>query len=237
MPESTIITEQYVRISQTAASIGERILSFMIDLIVVFVYCYCMGVLLSLTSAGPLVYVFLLVLPAVMYPFLCEMFNGGQSVGKYFLHLRVVKLDGSTPSIGAYLLRWLFLLVDGVILCGGGVLVVMLTTHSQRIGDLVAGTMVIREKDYRKIHVSLDEFDFLTKNYRPVYPQAADLSLEQINVISRTLALPPKDEMEKLPRLASKVKQVLSVVPKESTDKQFLQRIIRDYQYYALEEI
>ena len=55
------------------------------------------------------------------------------------------------------------------------------------MGDLAAGTMVIKEKNYRKIHVSLDEFDYLTQNYQPTYPQAADLSLEQINVITRTL--------------------------------------------------
>ena len=47
--------------------------------------------------------------------------------------------------------------------------------------------MVIKEKNYRKIHVSLDEFDYLTQNYHPVYPQSADLSLEQVNVITRTL--------------------------------------------------
>jgi hypothetical protein len=52
------------------------------------------------------------------------------------------------------------------------------------MGDLAAGTMVIKEQNYRKIHVSLDEFDYLTKDYRPTYPQAADLSLEQINVIT-----------------------------------------------------
>ena len=68
-----------------------------------------------------------------------------------------------------------------------GLLVVLLNKNNQRLGDLAAGTMVIKEQNYRKIHVSLDEFDYLTQNYHPVYPQSADLSLEQVNVITRTL--------------------------------------------------
>lgn len=69
------------------------------------------------------------------------------------------------------------------------------------MGDLAAGTMVIKEKNYRKIHVSLDEFDYLTKDYRPTYPQASDLSLEQINVITRTLQSGKKDVHAALPPL------------------------------------
>ena len=76
--------------------------------------------------------------------------------------------------------------------------------NSQRMGDLAAGTMVIKEKNYRKIHVSLDEFDYLTKDYRPTYPQASDLSLEQINVITRTLQSGKKDRTRRIASLAKK---------------------------------
>lgn len=103
------------------------------------------------------------------------------------MSIRVVKADGSTPSIGSYLLRWLLFPIDVPVTGGLGVLVILLTKNSQRMGDLAAGTMVIKDKNYRKIHVSLDEFDYLTKDYCPTYPQAADLSLEQVNVITRTL--------------------------------------------------
>ena len=72
------------------------------------------------------------------------------------------------------------------------------------MGDLAAGTMVIKEKNYRKIHVSLDEFDYLTKDYRPTYPQASDLSLEQINVITRTLQSGKKDRTRRIASLAKK---------------------------------
>lgn len=105
------------------------------------------------------------------------------------------------------------------------------------MGDLAAGTMVIKEKNYRKIHVSLDEFDYLTQNYRPTYPQAADLSLEQINVISRTLQSGKKDRIRYIAQLTKKVQELLSVTPREDNQEKFLQTVLRDYQYYALEEI
>lgn len=104
------------------------------------------------------------------------------------------------------------------------------------MGDLAAGTMVIKEKNYRKIHVSLDEFDYLTKDYRPTYPQASDLSLEQINVITRTLQSGKKTYTPHcLP--CEKVQELLSITPHDSNPENFLQTILRDYQYYALEEI
>lgn len=115
------------------------------------------------------------------------------------------KSDGSTPSISAYLLRWLLFIIDGPGTGGLGLLVVLLTKNSQRLGDLAAGTMVIKEKNYRKIHVSLDEFDYLTKNYHPTYPQSADLSLEQVNVITRTLESGEKDRVRRVTLLAKKV--------------------------------
>ena len=149
----------------------------------------------------------------------------------------VVKADGSTPGIGSYLLRWLLFPIDGPVTGGLGLLVVLLTKNSQRMGDLAAGTMVIKEKNYRKIHVSLDEFDYLTKDYRPTYPQASDLSLEQINVITRTLQSGKKDRTRRIASLAKKVQELLSITPHDSNPENFLQTILRDYQYYALEEI
>ena len=174
MAESTIITGQFVRISQTPASIGERLMALIIDYFLIGLYILSTITLLSKLSlpSGFSLFFFLCVvyLPILGYSFLCEMFNHGQSFGKKLINIRVVKVDGSTPSIGSYLLRWLLFPIDGPITSGLGLLVILLNKNNQRLGDLAAGTMVIKEKNYRKIHVSLDEFDYLTQNYHPVYP-------------------------------------------------------------------
>ena len=224
MAESTIITGQFVRISQTPSSIGERLLALVIDYSLIVIYLYSVTTLivkLHLSSGvGTVFFLCLVYLPVLFYSFLCEMFTHGQSFGKRLMNIRVVKSDGSTPSISAYLLRWLLFIIDGPGTGGLGLLVVLLTKNSQRLGDLAAGTMVIKEK-----------------NYHPTYPQSADLSLEQVNVITRTLESGEKDRVRRVTLLAKKVQEILSVTPRENNQEKFLQTVLRDYQYYALEEI
>ena len=117
-----------------------------------------------------------------------------------------------------------------------GALVILLSANSQRLGDLAAGTMVIRLHDYRKIQVSLDEFSYLDRSYRPVYPQAEDLSLNQLDVIRRTLASEPgADRDRRIAALASKVRSHLAIAGLPTADEKFLYTILRDYQHYALE--
>lgn len=241
MAESTIITGQFVRISQTPASIGERFLALVIDYFLITLYIYSTVVLLMelrLSSGFRSFFLLCIIyLPIFCYSFLCETFNHGQSFGKKLMNIRVVKVDGSTPSVSSYLLRWLLFIIDGPLTSGLGLFVVLLTKNNQRLGDLAAGTMVIKEKNYRKIHVSLDEFDYLTQNYHPVYPQSADLSLEQVNVITRTLESGTKDRTRRVAALAKKVQSLLSITPRDGNQEKFLQTVLRDYQYYALEEI
>ena len=152
MAESTIITGQFVRISQTPASIGERLLALAIDYSLIVIYLYSVTTLivkLHLSSGvGTVFFLCLVYLPVLFYSFLCEMFNHGQSFGKRLMNIRVVKSDGSTPSISAYLLRWLLFIIDGPATGGLGLLVVLLTKNSQRLGDLAAGTMVIRPRAF-----------------------------------------------------------------------------------------
>jgi len=114
------------------------------------------------------------------------------------------------------------------------VLVMILNRNNQRLGDMAAGTLVVKLRSYSKIQVSLDEYDYLTEGYRPSYPQASDLSLEQVDIIARTL---DTNQPERITQLSLKVQQLLSVTRREPSDESFLRRIVRDYQYYALEEI
>ena len=222
MAESTIITGQFVRISQVPASLGERILARIIDYFLLFIYIlatsYILGKLnIHAFSGSTFFLLFLFIyLPVLCYSLLCEVFNQGQSAGKKLMNIRVVKADGTTPSLSAYLLRWLLYGIDVTITGGLGVLVILLTKNSQRLGDLAAGTMVIKEKNYRKIQVSLDE---------------------QINVISKALELHHKDRTRHIAQLAPKVRALLSVDQTNINDEKFLQTVVRDYQYYALEEI
>lgn len=238
MADSGIITGQYVRIQPTAASVGDRIFAQLIDWCVLLAYLSLMTWIsaeLRIDNVWFLVIAFGFI--PLFYTLLMEIFNQGQSLGKMAMKMRVAKLDGSTPTLGAYLMRWLLYLVDGPLTSFLGVLVIILSRNNQRLGDMAAGTVVIKKQKYRKIQISLDEYDYLQQNYKPRYPQAADLSLEQIEIITRTIETRRQDFALRVRQLAQKVEEKLNVERKETDDIAFLKRVVRDYQYYALEEI
>ena len=236
MAEKSIVTGQYVRIRQTPASVGERMLAQLIDWVIQFAYLTMWWILSSNTDLymGTLAIILVVLLPVFFYCPLCEILSGGQTFGKRLVKLRVIMADGTLPSPAAYLLRWLMMIADGPLLGYIGVLVMILNRNNQRFGDMAAGTLVVKLQSYSKIQVSLDEYDYLTEGYRPSYPQAADLSLEQADIIRRAVE---SDQPERISQLSQKVQQLLSITRRESEDEFFLRRIIRDYQYYALEEI
>jgi hypothetical protein len=70
----------------------------------------------------------------------------GASAGKMVTNLRVVNEQGHAAGFGRALVRWPFLIIDG--LCGVlGLVVAAVTTPHRRIGDFVAGTYVVGRDD------------------------------------------------------------------------------------------
>ena len=237
MAESSIITGQYVRIQPTVASVGDRIFAQLIDWGVLLAYIALLTWFVVETNISGWVVATLYLFPLLFYTLICEVLNQGQTLGKMVLNIRVVKMDGSMPTLGAYLMRWMLWLIDGPATSFVGLVAMILNRNNQRLGDMAAGTVVIKKQKYKKIQISLDEYDYLAKNYTPRYPQASDLSLEQIEIITRAISTQRDGFDLRLNQLAKKVQQKFNIERKEANDLAFLQRVVRDYQYYALEEI
>jgi uncharacterized RDD family membrane protein YckC len=70
--------------------------------------------------------------------------HGGQTPAMGWLNLRIVTAQGGPPSIGALSVRWLLLAVDGSFAGLVGFIIMMTTARHQRLGDLAAGTYVVR---------------------------------------------------------------------------------------------
>lgn len=242
MTNSNIITNQFVRINQTPASIGERVLARILDTIFISfgftgVYFLFDGLMGSMDETRWLMFLFfMLVIFIWMYDFWWETFNNGQTPGKYIMKLRVINKNGSRPTMGSFFMRWLLSTID--VGCGGiGMLFILLTKNSQRLGDLAAGTMVIKLTDIRKIHISLDEFYYAKKDYHPVYEEAKNLSQAQVAVIEKALYSSNGNHENQIETLAAKVAKFLKVQPKENSKEKFLATILYDYNYYLMELI
>jgi uncharacterized RDD family membrane protein YckC len=77
------------------------------------------------------------------YFLLFELLWGGQSPGKRALGLRVVRRDGQPLGATAALVRNTLRWIDQVLLLG--VFVMLIDSASRRLGDMAAGTLVVRE--------------------------------------------------------------------------------------------
>jgi uncharacterized RDD family membrane protein YckC len=144
-----IVTPQGVVLDLEAAGIGYRGASRAIDT-AGFIVLTIAGLLLSeaLLPSGSSVNIVLLLLLLFLlffYPAISETFWRGRTVGKAVLGLRVVTLEAGPIGFREALIRSLFQLVDFGTFGVAALLSGMTTDRSQRIGDVAAGTFVVRE--------------------------------------------------------------------------------------------
>ncbi|GAB7009054.1 RDD family protein [Halorubrum trueperi] len=93
-----------------------------------------------------LVFIFAGLVATVVYGFLLEGLYG-YTPGKYLLGLVVIKSDGSRCSIGASILRNLLWIVDSLPTFNLVAMVsILVTDDNQRVGDLVADTVVVKQQ-------------------------------------------------------------------------------------------
>ncbi|MEJ2049329.1 MAG: RDD family protein [Calditrichota bacterium] len=239
MPTIKIPTTQNVEIEFELASIGDRILGALIDFAAIIIYSIAVGIFLSSLAVSDstisLVLLILFYLPAFLYDFLLETFLNGQSIGKTIRKIKVVRLDGSSANIGGYFLRWLFRIVD-IYICYGGIAIVtiLINGKGQRLGDLAAGTTVIKLRS----NTTLDEtiFTRVDEDYTPVFPGAARLESSTIATIKEVLNAEVEEErMGRVTlRLALKMKDVLEArmnISSTLPPRTFLETILKDYNY------
>ncbi|GLY49808.1 RDD family protein [Lentzea sp. NBRC 102530] len=70
--------------------------------------------------------------------------HGGSTPAMRWLGIRITTLRGGEPSLRDYFVRWLLMVVDGLFLGLVGAVLIAVTPRNQRLGDVVAGTVVVR---------------------------------------------------------------------------------------------
>lgn len=235
MQTVTIQTSQNIGIDYEVAGLGERILARLIDY-VPFIVLFFFGLLLISTgSSDLLLYYYLTVFGLfIFYDLVCEMLFDGQSIGKRALKIRVISLDGGRPTISQYLLRWLFRLVDfGITGNLGGLLCAALTPNVQRIGDVVAGTTMIKTQPRTKIeHLA---FAPTEDDYQPTFAEVRQLNEKDISLINDVIHNYYKTgNTTVIYSMADKVRETLKITPAAGmNDLQFLQAVIKDFAHFA----
>ena len=149
-----IITPEAVVLEFETAGVASRLLARLVDGLVL--WAGLVGFAIAMGSAGPLasdaVAIILLVLILFFVVFgywvLSETLLQGRTLGKMALGLRVVTVEGAPVQFRHAAIRAIVGLVDFLLPPLGPVAVVsvLLSPQDQRLGDLAAGTIVLRER-------------------------------------------------------------------------------------------
>ncbi len=153
----SIVTPEAVSLTVDVAGLGSRMIAAIIDTAIQVVAIVRLSFLFTALAetangGGPgtaLVVIFLVVLFVLTWGYY-PLFEGlweGRTPGKRAQRLRVVRVDGQPVTIGPVLVRNLLRIVDFLpFYYVIGVISMILSKRSQRLGDLAAGTIVVRER-------------------------------------------------------------------------------------------
>lgn len=233
----SIITSQNIELEYEPGNLGDRIAGAIIDGIIKIAYAIIVLATFVFGNARIFsgVYVLLLVLlalPLIFYNLASELLLNGQSVGKKVMGIKVISLSGEQPSFSQYLNRWVFRLVDFT-LSGYtvGVVMVSATEKKQRLGDLVAGTVVVKTKPRTQINDTLFEATDAAA-YTAAYPEVTNLKDRDMQLIKEViLSVMRTNNLVLATRAQHKIEEILQIKSRQDDPLSFLQTILADYNH------
>lgn len=229
-----ITTSQNIELDYDLASLGERMLAYLLDSLIILAYIILLALVvfnLYSTSGSEQVYL-LLALPVAFYSLLSEIFMNGQSVGKKVLKIKVISLDGGNPSFGQYLLRWILRLLDISMTSGlGAIISIAVTEKAQRIGDLVAGTTLIKTVPRTTLQQTL-YMPTAQPDYKISFPEVEALSDADMQLIKEVILNVRRSGNTMLAlHAAEKIESRLQISRGQSEPQYFLMTLLNDYNY------
>ncbi|NJN15230.1 MAG: RDD family protein [Oscillochloris sp.] len=249
-------TPEIVSVAYQVAGLGSRCLAAVVDTLLILILQVILGAALAwiasaagaIDASGDLV----LALWAIAsfaalwgYYLLFELIWNGQSPGKRWLGLRVVREGGRPITFTASAIRNLIRPIDFLpILYGIGSVAIFADRRGRRLGDLAAGSLVVREA----APLTLDS---LTATVAPVdvAPRLSDappapllpnldrLSRAEYDLVQdflrRRAAMDTRFRPQLAEQLAAKLRMRLELPVNDSGHEQFLEHVVREYRVFT----
>jgi hypothetical protein len=184
----------------------------------------------------------------------------GQSVGKKIMGIKVVHENGGRASISQFIIRWLlrvsdvWIVVLVLILASGGgfghdveatfmiigafaflttdIVLVVSSKKGQRIGDILAHTILIRTNSRTSIEETV--FQEVSDSYVPSFPQIMQLSDKDINAIKSILETAKKKGDYNMALTASEKIKAHLKIDTSMSPFDFLEVLLKDYNYLSV---
>lgn len=250
----TLQTPESVELEFTLAGIGNRAYALLIDyvvsglLITVFIIAWTYfsiqlySIIENWLGTNNQLAQWLIAIPILIgfciyigYFVFFEALWQGQTPGKRYVKIRVIRDDGRPISLQQSTLRALLRPIDDTFFIG--VFLIALSKREKRLGDMVAGTLVIQE-----------ERSFVAATF-PLSAQAQDLANQlQIEAdlsrmlpedfavireyLQRRQVMTPKAKSEVSKQLADQIKEIIALetIPQKVTANVFLEAVYLAYQ-------
>lgn len=254
MASVAVNTSLNVNIDFELAGVDKRLLAWIVDLAIRLVYFFlCLNLFKPNYYEDETLFVFFqlaLLLPLMFYFLLFELLMNGQTPGKKIFAIKVISLQGYKPTYIQYLNRWVFRLMDTgfitVVVFGmigdwiyGSVFLVanivslayiLNSKKEQRIGDLIANTVVIRLKSKTRIEDTIFT-EIEERNYVVRYPNVIKLSDRDISIIKNAINNAQRtNRYDSLWNIVNKLEPVINA-PVGDDPYYFLVTLIKDYNY------
>lgn len=220
-----------------------RFLALAVDFCVYMSICVVVGQVFSIFSVlsadvALAVVILAYFLVPIAYGIACEWLLRGQTLGKRLLRLRVMDATGLRLSFSQVLMRNLLRAVDSLpalYLIGG--MVCLLSRRGQRLGDLAAGTVVVRLPEEKSPDLSALGLQFKFNSLREnavlaarlrqrVPPAVAAIALR---ALLRRELLDPEPRLEIFRELAAQLKALVPYpedVTADLSDEAYVRNVV-----------
>jgi uncharacterized RDD family membrane protein YckC len=238
-----INTVQNVKIEYQLASVMERILATILDIVCIAFILFIVRFVFSffsdelfLTNAFAQI---IMIVFISFYSLISEFLGKGQSLGKYFLGIKVIKTNGDDLEFFDYFNRWTLRLVD-IWMSFGTLAIIFISSNKngQRLGDSIAGTTVIKKKSAYGFNLNdiLKLNEFQKSDYQFQFNNLDKLEEKDVllikNIIKRYKTYDNESHRLVVKDLLLKLRDVLELehLPKTETEiVNFLNALISEY--------
>ena len=238
MKSVEIITPQNITIEYQLASVVDRFLALLIDLCILFGYFFVITLFIKSVTGpfgGDLALAIFWFPVVFFYHLTLELFYGGQSFGKRAIGIKVVQMNGQNPAISECFLRWVFRIVDiGATLGALAALFVSSNEKAQRLGDVVAGTLVVKLNPANRYSITdIINIKSADEHGEFRYPQVTQLNDEDMllikNALERNRLYPNENHKQFLHALTQRVCEELKITESVNDQPAFLKSLLQEY--------
>lgn len=233
-----IETPEGVDLELTLAGLGSRMGSAILDALVRGVLYIVLTILAGAGSTSSpdvagLIGAFLLALIFLIevgYDIAFETLGSGRTIGKRAAGLRVLRSDGSPVDFRSSAVRNLLRLIDGPGTAYiAGTISILMTSRNQRVGDLAAGTIVVRDRLGQS--QATDVNYIYARENESVTLDATALTMEELATLRRFLErrtqLAPAARMRLAIELADRLRWKVAGVPEFTNPEHLIEEVVR----------